>query len=216
MSALSLIQTGDLQTGDPVAIAAVLNRSLNSQGVQVKARRRGEWLHLLLEAVSPLSQHRAVTFVRASLRLLEVNSIQKVTVYARQQGDRSPAWQKTIILHPNAIALELAEPDLAELELVLDAPSPPLEPEIPDIFKRPEAVAFIIFCSLVLFWDAYVAAIEQIQPAQLTSGQLAHRLKTTRSAIRSMRHRDYFSEWTRDRDPDDIAWLYQRGWYVPK
>ena len=193
MSALSLIQTGD-----PVALAAVLNRSLNSQGVQVKARRRGEWLYLLLETVSPLKQRKAVAFVKAGLRLLRVGSIQKVTVFGRQQGDRSPAWRKTIDLDP------------------IDPDFPPLEPEIPDMFKRPEAVAFIIFCSLVLFWDAYLTVLEQAQPAQLTSGQLAHRLKTTRSAVRSMRSRDYFSEWTRSHDPDQIAWIYQRGWYVPK
>jgi hypothetical protein len=199
MSALSLIRTGD-----PVAIAAVLNRSLNSQGVQVKARRRGEWLYLLLEAASPLAQRKVVAFVRAGLRLLNVESIQRVTVYGRQQGDRIPAWQKTIDFSPLAI-------DPAAID-----PASPPEPEIPDLLKRPEAVAFVIFFSLVLFWDAYMTAIEQVQPAQLTSGQLAHRLKTTRSAVRAMQHRDYFSEWTRSRDPENTAWLYQRGWYVPK
>ncbi len=194
MSTLSLIQTGD-----PVAIAAVLNRSLNSQGVQVKARRREKWLYLLLEAASPLTQRKVVAFVKAGLRLLQVNSIQKVTVYGRQKGDRIPAWQKTIVLDPDAID-----------------PDPPAEPEIPDLFKRPEAVAFIIFCSLVLFWDAYMAMLDQLPPAQLTSRQLAHRLKTTRSAVRTMRHQEHFSEWARDHDPDNIAWSYRHGWYVPK
>jgi hypothetical protein len=197
MSALSLIQAGD-----PAALAAVLNRSLNSQGVQVKARRRESGLYLLFEAASPLPLSRTVAFVRAGLRLLEVHSIQQVTVYGRRRGDRTPAWRKTIALDPSAIASDLA----------IDPP----EPELPDILKRPEAVAFILFCSLVLFWDAYLAAIEQDPPAQLTSGQLAHRLKTSRSVIRSMRHRDYFSEWTSSHDPDKVAWRYQRGWYVPK
>ena len=191
MSTLSLIQTGD-----PVAIAAVLNRSLNSQGVQVKARRREKWLYLLLEAASPLAQRKVVAFVKAGLRLLQVDSIQKVTVYGRQKGDRIPTWQKTIVLDPDAI-----DPD---------------PPEIPDLFKRPEAVAFIIFCSLILFWDAYMAVLDQLPPAQLTSRQLAHRLKATRSAVRTMRHQDHFSEWTRSHDPDNIAWSYRRGWYVPK
>ena len=191
MSTLSLIQTGD-----PVAIAAVLNRSLNSQGVQAKARRREKRLYLLLEAASPLAQRKVVTFVKAALRLLQVDSIQKVIVYGRQKGDRIPTWQKTIVLDPDAID------------------STP--PEIPDLFKRPEAVAFIIFCSLVLFWDAYMAVLDQLPPAQLTSRQLAHRLKTTRSAVRTMRHQDHFSEWARSHDPDNIAWSYRRGWYVPQ
>jgi hypothetical protein len=198
MSTLSLIQTGD-----PVAIAAVLNRSLNSQGVQVKARRREKRLYLLLETASPLAQRKVVTFVKAGLRLLQVDSIQKVIVYGRQKGDRIPTWQKTIVLEPEAI-----EPAETSID--------PTPAEIPDMFKRPEAVAFIIFCSLVLFWDAYMTVLDQLPPAQLTSRQLAHRLKTTRSAVRTMRHQDHFSEWARDHDPDHIAWSYRRGWYVPK
>ncbi|MBD3883773.1 hypothetical protein IFO70_18580 [Phormidium tenue FACHB-886] len=230
MPGLSLIQQGD-----PVALAAIFNRSLQLQDIQMKARRRGNWLHLLLESEVLPAQSKAVAFVQAGMRLLEIESIQKVTVYGRRRGDRAPAWQQTIVLQPIQTT-PAQESDFMEPATTTDSPELPEavtpeqqtsaapqtpEGELPNIFKRPEAVAFILFCSLVLFWDAYIAVIEETSPQQtssrkLTSSQLAHRLKTSRGAVRSMRHQNYFSEWTRNLDPEKIAWSYRRGVYVPK
>jgi hypothetical protein len=118
---------------------------------------------------------------------------------------------------------DMAHPELAqgtELEagaIVPTLATPPAPSEMADVLKRPEAVILLIFCSLVLFWDTYLSVVEDTEPSTyLSSGQLARRLNSSRRAIRSMKRQDTFSDWSRRRDPEGIAWVYQRGFYVPK
>lgn len=85
-----------------------------------------------------------------------------------------------------------------------------------DLLKRPEAVIFIIFVTLFVFWDAYLSFLDDAPPSTvLSSGQLARRLGTDRRMVRRLKRQDNFGEWTRSLDPDGITWVYQKGVYTP-
>jgi hypothetical protein len=92
----------------------------------------------------------------------------------------------------------------------------------PELLKRPESVIFLIFISLLLFWEAYLSLLEESEPsAQSTvqahsTSQLSRRLQTAKGTIRRRKYAPDFSEWTQGLDPDGIAWTYQRGLYVPQ
>jgi len=99
-------------------------------------------------------------------------------------------------------------------------PSLPMESsETPDILKRPEAIVLILFASLLIFWDAYTSLLEEddvVPTAALSTSQLSRRLQVSRTTIRNRKRIENFSEWTQTLDPDGIAWIYRKGFYVPR
>lgn len=226
-----------IKQGDPAAIATLINRSLQAHGAVVQVQRRQDCLHVLLESGILPAQPVAIAFVYDSLRLLGIESIQTVTVYGRQIGDRLPSWQRTISLKTHHMSNDMSDdrsrptaefmekPD--RLENMTDAPltAPESGSESgsesgtlqtpPNILQRPEAIVLLIFCSIILFWETYQSLMEEIEPVRLSSSQLAHRLNTSRRAVRTMQRQDNFSLWTSRLDPDGIAWVYRRGLYRP-
>lgn len=93
------------------------------------------------------------------------------------------------------------------------------ENDAPDLLKRPESVIFLFFISLLLFWDAYVSLLEEMERSPMqahSTSQLSRRLQTAKGTIRRRKYSPDFSEWTQRLDPDGIAWIYQRGLYVPQ
>ncbi|HEY9628912.1 MAG TPA: hypothetical protein V6C84_16545 [Coleofasciculaceae cyanobacterium] len=246
-----------VKQGDPAAIAVLLNRSLQKYGVRSRVRRRGDRLHVLLEADFPPKPLPTIGFMRQGFARLAIASIQAVTVYSRQMGDGLPIWQHTLFLQPLSVeaegmALAASEPSAPlykdsfssdrpacsmahSTDLLAASPAePPAETPvksqmdssaaIPELLKRPEAVIVLICFSLILFWDTYLALLEQVesqdaprlQAKRLSNGELARRLNTSRRVVREMKRRDMFSEWTRRLDPEGIAWAYRRGVYVPE
>ena len=86
--------------GHPIAIGTLLNYSTRPKGIKARVQRQGHCLHILLEAAQPLDQDTAVSFVRTSLRILNVESLQTLIVYSRQKGHRQLDWRQTIQLRP--------------------------------------------------------------------------------------------------------------------
>lgn len=86
--------------GHPIAIGTLLNYSTRPQGIKARVQRQGHCLHILLEAAHPLDQETAISFVRTSLRILNVESLQTLMVYSRQQGHQQLDWRQTIQLRP--------------------------------------------------------------------------------------------------------------------
>ncbi|MBI4780096.1 MAG: hypothetical protein HY785_02100 [Oscillatoriophycideae cyanobacterium NC_groundwater_1537_Pr4_S-0.65um_50_18] len=256
-----------VKQGDPAAIAVLLNCSLQKYGVKSRVQRRGDRLHVLLEADFPPKPLPTIGFIRQGFARLAIAPIQAVTVYSRQKGDRLPIWQHTLLLqplppsaeaegmaiaahessatlhrdsfssdrpaYPIAPATDLLAASLAEAPVETPAETPAETPvkiqvdssaDIPELLKRPEAVIVLICFSLILFWDTYLALLEQVeshdaprlQATRLSNGELARRLNTSRRVVREMKRRDMFSEWTRRLDPEGIAWAYRRGVYVPE
>jgi hypothetical protein len=86
-----------------------------------------------------------------------------------------------------------------------------------DLLKRPEAVVLVLLSALLILWDTYLALLDEAEGSMaLSSRQLAERLGTTTRILRRCKSQPAFSEWTRQLDPDGIAWVYSAGGtYIP-
>ncbi len=84
--------------GNPNAIAALMSRSMKSQGIDVQASLEDGCLQVYLEAAKVPSPQATVAFIRKGMANLDIESIDRVKVYARQQGEPIPAWQEDIVL----------------------------------------------------------------------------------------------------------------------
>jgi hypothetical protein len=96
------IMTGNIleqaKQGNPNAIAALMSRSMKSQGIDVKASLDDRCLEVILEAAKVPTSATTVSFIRKGMTNLGVNSINTVRVSAYQTGDSTPAWQEEIVL----------------------------------------------------------------------------------------------------------------------
>lgn len=94
------------QQGDPQAIAALLNRQLQPQGITAKVAVREGCLHVLLESAQQLPDRQAcVDFVRTELTSLEPESIDRAKVYGRKTGEKEPAWSQELGLEFGAFSM---------------------------------------------------------------------------------------------------------------
>lgn len=218
------------QQGHPTAIATLINFFTQPQGIEARVQRQGDRLHILLESAQTPNQLEAVAFVRNSLEDLKVEPIQVITIYGRQRGETAPVWQQTISLEAPeldevTLTARLTEANAMPIGMLApfspaDTPQLPAASDPPEVLKRPESVIFLIFFSIIIFWDAYLSLLdehnEQPRTAQtLSTSQLARRLNTAKGKIRRQKRLDGFSDWTQRLDPEGIAWVYHRGGYVP-
>jgi cytoskeletal protein RodZ len=87
--------------GDPTAIAAFINRSLNSKGIKANVSGENGYLRVMLISAQIPPQEALVTFVRNGMTGLGVESIHTVQVGGYQEGNDFPAWQEEIQLLPS-------------------------------------------------------------------------------------------------------------------
>ncbi|MGL4377142.1 MAG: hypothetical protein ACRCT1_11935 [Microcoleaceae cyanobacterium] len=87
--------------GDPNAIAAFINRSLNSKGIKANVSGENGYLRVMLISAQIPPQEALVTFVRNGMTSLGVESIHTVQVGGYQDGNDFPAWQEEIQLLPS-------------------------------------------------------------------------------------------------------------------
>jgi hypothetical protein len=285
---------GLAKQGDPAAIATLMNQVTCPQGIVVRAKHQDNCLHLLFEGKQIPKQQTAVSFVRSSLNILNLNSLETVMVYGRQQGSHHTSWHESIQLQScfelsptaqltdegnversNAQLTELAEltdleddtktEDLEQiieteiteiiepatpkaespkpettiletvpplLQLQVQAEPTPIAPnpmetsslaqrpettltetsEIPEFLQRPEAVVFVFLTTLFVFWDAYLSLLNELAPeTSVSCRQLSQRLGVSKSTVRKRKRQAGFSEWSKNLDPEGIAWVYQTG-----
>jgi hypothetical protein len=213
------------QQGDPRAIATLMNCITRPKGVNVRVQKHKTCLHILFEAEQPPNQDETVEFACESITTLEVEPSQ-LMIYGRQQGQSTVAWQQMVDLQhpqPNAVELEDATTEapigLLDPFTIADESLEPIQDrsEAPDMLKRPESVILLIFASIVLFWDTYIALLEEADGSQmrLSTSQLAQRLNTTPTILRHKKRLSDFGDWSRHRDPDGVAWVYKNGIYSP-
>ena len=91
--------------GNPNAIATLLNRSLQPQGISVKASLKDGCLHLMLEAAQIPNQQVLVSFVQKFLLNLQAAPITSAKLYAQISGMASPAWIGKFDLPTQAMAV---------------------------------------------------------------------------------------------------------------
>jgi hypothetical protein len=219
----------------------------------------------LLRCCWLLNQPEAIAFVQSNLRVLNVESIQTIMVYNRQQGETDLNWQQIAQLHffsspadsslnPSLLDSSPSDLPLSRRDSVTQAsdffpeslqptsmppaasprvnspatnsaltdagdfdPSSDSAEETPEILKRPESVIFLIFVSLLVFWDAYVDFLEDSfspDTRAISASQLARRLKVSRKTIRRRKREPDFSTWTQSLDPEQMSWVYRKGYYT--
>ncbi|MBE9118609.1 hypothetical protein IQ249_22220 [Lusitaniella coriacea LEGE 07157] len=100
--------------GDASAIASLLNKSLQSQGIATKASLKDKYLQVMLEASAVPEQATLVQRIRKGLTRLESEAIERVKVYGKQAGEDFPAWEEEFEL---AVESESSETNaIAETE----------------------------------------------------------------------------------------------------
>ncbi len=114
--------------GDPRAITAALNHSLQPRGISAKGVLRKGVLNLALESAQLPSQDLLVPHLEKALRTLAPESIERVIVYGIQQGFSHPLWVQTFDLIGFAPTLvsehqpAVPEPAEAMLQFLRDLP----------------------------------------------------------------------------------------------
>ncbi len=92
------------KSGDPDAIAQLLNRQLEQQGIHTEVTVVPDGLAI---AVSKLPQapprQATITYLTSAFRRLDAPSIQSLEVSGWQTGANQATWQQTIVLRNNAI-----------------------------------------------------------------------------------------------------------------
>lgn len=84
--------------GDPQAIAALMNQTLHARGVTVRATRRGDCLHLLLQSQGVLVSARLVPALQKAMQDLGSPAISVVKVYGRQVGTPHSLWTEAFVV----------------------------------------------------------------------------------------------------------------------
>jgi hypothetical protein len=107
MTQLHLIEQA--KQGDPNAIAALMNKSLQPKGMTALVDRHDDRLEVTLEAERVPNRQALTAFVEKGISNLGIQIIKSVTVKGQQIGAQTPAWSH---------------------ELQLETPVPEFEPEL--------------------------------------------------------------------------------------
>ena len=89
--------------GNPRAIAALMNRSLQPKGITAKTGMKDGCLQVMLESAQVPDQKVMIPFVRKGITILKAKLIERVKVYGRQTGKDFPDWIQTFDLQRNDI-----------------------------------------------------------------------------------------------------------------
>ena len=92
------------RTGDPGAIAQLINRALKPKAIQAKVTRGGDRLKVMLEGASIPDEREMVAYLRKSLTRLGAAEIRVAQVYGLQAFAAKPAWMQQFTLNPPASA----------------------------------------------------------------------------------------------------------------
>ncbi len=94
-------------SGDPQAIAALIDHQLATQGVQVSADLRRDCLQVVLEAEQALDQAAIVDLIHRELQQLAPLGVRTVRVYGQKPGQELPLWTQQVELMPTLATAEL-------------------------------------------------------------------------------------------------------------
>lgn len=114
--------------GNSQAIAALMNRQLQTKGITAKVALKDSCIQIMLESTQVPEQQELVTWVCKSITTLEATFIERVKIYGRQTGEEFPAWSQEFELAGH----QLPPPNLNTAQLVTyqnsQIPIPKLKP----------------------------------------------------------------------------------------
>ena len=88
--------------GDPQAIAAVINKSLETKGISAKTDLNGGCLTIVLESEKTVSEAPIVEFIQSGILRLAPENITRIIIRSRMAGKSTDSWR-------NAFALDLKQ-----------------------------------------------------------------------------------------------------------
>jgi Zn-dependent protease with chaperone function len=152
MNAQGLVEQA--RQGQPQAIAALINHSLKSRGIQATVDWSGRTLQvmLMIPAASDYAQTKLVSIIRRGLMALESDRIVQVVIYAKRAGEFIPLWNQRLDLSQASAAKSTPEPRSATLAnaACIDHPVPPRRSRLhPNDFRVSGEQAILIGSVLV-------------------------------------------------------------------
>ena len=102
--------------GDPNAIAALLNRTLQPKGITATAEQEGGFLHVILRSTQVAPHKPILEFIQQGMNKLESPVIHTVRIDSYQTDSDSPAWS-------DEFGLESALIDQSDFPPIIDDPS---------------------------------------------------------------------------------------------
>jgi hypothetical protein len=138
---LELVQLA--KQGDGKAIATLLGRVFEQQGISVKVNLKGRCLHVLLEANPVPEPVSAMTLMRQVMLRLQPETLERLEVYGREVGAKSFSWQQEV---------KLQQPQTPEPNgSVLAQTTSQITPQQRELAKQgdPEAIATLLNAALV-------------------------------------------------------------------
>lgn len=109
------------QTGDPDAIAALINRSLRTKGVKASATVQAECLRLTLRSNHRLDPDRVVPWLQDGLARLNLAPVQRVEIAAWIGQELAPDWNQAIALAPPSPPPRHAAPSSQSINVNIQA-----------------------------------------------------------------------------------------------
>ncbi len=129
MTDSNLIELAKL--GDPQAIAALMNQSLESRGMRATVDRQGDCLEVMLEAERIPNRQSLTAFVQKGIDNLGIQSISSIRILGQQFGASYPAWMQELHLDTSPDA-EIGTASLPiQSETAIDSSRIPDEPATP-------------------------------------------------------------------------------------
>lgn len=86
--------------GDPEAIAALMNQSLQSKGICVKTTAANQCLTITAESETVPEQGALVDFIRQGITNLKPSSIERIVIQGKAAAQKRIAWRETVDLKP--------------------------------------------------------------------------------------------------------------------
>ena len=133
--------------GDPAAIAVLLNQALRIRNMTAQVVRNDNRLHILLEADRIPDRQAYLAYIEDGLTRLNVRSIHSVRVYARQIGQKVPAWDEAfefgkVTISP--LSSPSAAPEKPSSKPVATPESLPIDPHPREISPNPAGTAISV------------------------------------------------------------------------
>lgn len=98
--------------GNTRAIAALINRSLAPKGITAKVHLKGNCLQILVESDKSLDQEPITHFLVHGIKKLNIESIDSIKIFGKQNGQDFPDWTQDIPLQNNLKESEIQKSPL--------------------------------------------------------------------------------------------------------
>lgn len=100
--------------GNAQAITVLMNRQLQSKGINAKVALKDSCIQIMLESTQVPEQQELVTLICKSIMTLGATYIERVKIYGRQTGEDFPAWSQEFEL----AGQQLPDPNFNAAQLV--------------------------------------------------------------------------------------------------